>query len=238
MQYLPHWRKTIIVAAMLHLLAISVFSMIWDSSTKIQEEEPIEAVEWVDADVLEETADVVEEQQSEIPQNDEPAPVSEFPPLIIPPLPEIPTYTEPTPPPPVETPPKPEIKSQTTVKTVSNEIEESLGKEKPAEDTQKKVKVISKVYPKDIISELLGSGLINRAEKLQSGTVLVQVIIGIDGRVKKTEIKRGGGYDERGNIINTLIEMAASRWVFEPYLDDDNKPKEMPTQIEFKPEDF
>ncbi|MBR1857934.1 MAG: hypothetical protein IJ797_00360 [Selenomonadaceae bacterium] len=82
------------------------------------------------------------------------------------------------------------------------------------------------------------SGLVSRSEKLQSGTVLVQVTIDVDGRVKKTEIKRGGGYDERGNIINILIEMAASRWVFEPYLDDDNKPKEMPTQIEFKPEDF
>ena len=226
---------------MIHALAIYTFSMMWDSSAEKLEEEPIEAVDWVDADVLEETADIVEEQQPETPQNNEPASTSEFPPLIIPPLPEIPTYTEPTPPPPVETPPKAEIKPQTTVKTVSNEIEENLGKDKtdqPADDTRKKVKVISKVYPKDIINELLELGLITRSEKLQSGTVLVQVIIGVDGRVKKTEIKRGGGYDERGNIINTLIEMAASRWVFEPYLDDDNKPKEMPTQIEFKPEDF
>ena len=238
MQYLPHWRRTIIAVVMIHALAMSVFSMLWDSSTEKQEEEPLEAVEWVDADVLEEPADLVEEQQPEVPQNNEPAPVSEFPPLIIPPLPEIPTYTEPTPQPLVETPPKPEIKPQIVAK---NDIEENLGKEKVDkndEDVHKKVKVISKVYPKDIIKELLELRIISRPEKIQSGTVLVQVVIGVDGRVKKAEIKRGGGYDERGNIINTLIEMAASRWVFEPYLDDDNKPKEMPTQIEFKPEDF
>ena len=239
MQYLPHWRKTIIAATVLHIFAISAFSTIWDSSTENQEEEPLEAVEWVDADVLEESADSVEEQQPAVSQNDESISKFEFPPLIIPPLPEIPTYVEPTPPPPpVETKSRPEIKSQVTTK---NDVEENLGKEQTddtTDDSHKKVKVISKVYPKDIIKELLEAGIISRSEKIQSGTVLVQVLIGVDGRVKKTEIKRGGGYDERGNIINTLIEMAASRWVFEPYLDDDNKPKEMPTQIEFKPEDF
>ena len=239
MQYLPYWRKTIIAVIMLHLLVMFAFSMILDSPIKKQEEEPIEAVEWVDADVLEESADIVEEQQSEISQNDETVPVSEFPPLTIPPFPEIPTYIEPTPPPPtVESQPKPEIKPQIIAK---NDIEENLGKEKTDkdnDDSHKKVKVISKVYPKDIMNELLEARIISRPEKIQSGTVLVQVVIGVDGRVKKAEIKRGGGYDERGNIINTLIEMAASKWVFEPYLDENNQPKEMPTQIEFKPEDF
>ena len=237
MQYLSHWRSTIIAAVLFHVVLLSAVSSLWDFSTDKQDDEILEAeaVEWVEDDTTENTPDTVEQQPEEVSQVSEVVPEFEFPPLIIPQIPEIPTYVRPTPPPPpliVETPPA--ATTDNTAEKFSGEKTE----DKPVVDTVKKVKVISKVYPKDVTEELLATGVISRAEKIRRGTVLVRVIIGTDGRVKKTEIKRGGGYDERGNIINALIETAASRWVFEPYLDDDNKPREMPTQIEFKPTDF
>ncbi len=244
MGYSPHWFKTLILATFLNLLAVECSSIFWTPTEKIDEEKEPEVVEWVDV-APEEIPAVIEEPASvTVPETS--AESFEFQPLVMPPI-EIPQYV-PEPLPEIEPKPevKPEIEPTPEVKPETPNIEEKTETdektdekvEETEETPRKTIKVISKVYPKDVIDELLAEGAIKEVQKLNSGKVIIQVLIGIDGKVKKTEIKRGGGYDERGNIINTIIEVAASRWIFEPYLDEENKAREMPTQIEFSPTDF
>ena len=108
----------------------------------------------------------------------------------------------------------------------------------PIKDSPSQLKAVVKVYPKDLIDQLVASGAVTERTTINGGKIVLAVTIGVDGKVKKAEIRRGGGNDERGTMINLVSEIAASSWIFEPYLDDDGKPKEMKTQIEFKPEDF
>ena len=243
MEYSPHWFKTLILATFLNLLALEGSSAVWMPTEKIDEEKEPEVVEWVDVPSEESPAVIEEVASVTVPKT--PAENFEFQPLVMPPI-EIPQYV-PEPLPKIEPLPEvePEIKSEVPPETPP--IEEKIDTDKTAETDEnveveetarKTIRVIAKVYPKDVIDELLKEGAIKEVQKLHGGKVIVQVLIGTDGKVKKTEIKRGGGYDERGNIINTIIEVAASRWIFEPYLDEENKVREMPTQIEFSPADF
>ena len=242
MHYKPRWRRIILASVVLHLILLAVISMFWSGQTQQPEEDKVEEIEWVDVDVADNSAPAEEKTPIETPKV-ESVPEFEFPPIELPPIPE-PVYTEPPPPPPlptVERTPPPEIKPdirETMEDKVSKKIEDELGKEKTYDDPAKKIKVISKVYPRDIVNELIEAGFIKTKGTLKAGKTVVAVTIGTDGRVKNAEIRRGGGNDENGNTINVLIEAAASRWVFEPFIDNDGNMKEIKTQIEFKPEDF
>lgn len=221
-RYRPYWQRIIFLAVLINFIAVFAISSS-RTNTKVEPQtEELQEVEWVE----EIPDDSTRVESAEIPEPVETFPEIKFPPIEIPALPE-PTLTETTPPP-VETPQK---KNPTTEnKPVENK--------KPVDDSVGKLKVLSKVLPRDIVAELMSSGTISEGRALKSGKVVLAVTIGTDGKVKDVEIRRGGGNDENGNLINILSEAAAMRWIFEPFKDTDGQAKEIKTQIEFKPEDF
>ena len=249
MQYSPKWGKIIFFSTVLHAILLFGLSFVFSDIIPKLEPEEIQEIEWVDVD----TPDLV----SNVPETPAPAETSpppripevEFPPLVIPtPIPE-PVVQEPSPPitdPIVEKTPPPEVKkeevkpdtTQTPGDKESEKIEDELGKDTTDEDLTKKLKVISKVYPKDIVNELLAAGIINEKGVLKMDKTIVAVTVDSNGRVRNAEIRRGGGTDENGDTINILIEAAATRWIFEPFVDSEGNTKEIKTQIEFTPEDF
>ena len=106
------------------------------------------------------------------------------------------------------------------------------------QNPENKLKAIVKVYPKDLIAQLIASGAIKERVTINDTKIILAVTIGTKGKVTNVEIRQGGGDDERGTIINFMSEVAASSWMFEPYLDNNGNPQELKTQLEFKPKDF
>ena len=227
-KYRPYWQRIIFLAVLLNFVVVFAISLSWTNKADEPQAEELQEVEWVE----EIPDDSTRAESAEIPESVETFPEIKFPPIEIPAPPE-PTLTEPTPTP-AETPQ--EKKPATENKPVENKTEGE--KEKPADDSVGKLKVLSKVLPRDIVAELMSSGTISERRALKAGKVVLSVTIGTDGTIKNVEIRRGGGSDENGNSINILSETAAMRWIFEPFKDTDGNPKEIKTQIEFKPEDF
>ena len=231
MEYRPRWERIMFLAAIFNFVVMLALATNWQFTEPKEEEDDLQEVAWVDSATVE-----------EIPAPPPPPDIQTFPEIKLPPI-EIPKF-EPIPPPePVEVekvekpvePPK-----ETAPPAENNSAEnEKPAEPKPAEKNEpNQLKAIVKVYPKDLIDQLVASGAVKERVTLNSGKVVLAVTIGKDGKVKNAEIRRGGGNDERGNIINLLSEVAASSWIFEPYLDEEGNPKELKTQIEFKPEDF
>ena len=226
------------MSVILHLIILVLISAFWLGQTQQLQED-----KWIDVNVADNSNPVKERASIEVPKA-EPVLEFEFPPIEFKPIPE-PVYTEPLSSPPLPTiehisPPseiKPDIRESMEDK-ISKKIEDDLGKDKIDVNQEKEIKVVSKVYPKDIVNELIEAGFIKTKGDLKAGKTVVAVTIGTDGRIKNTEIRSGGGNDENRNTINVLIEAAVSRWVFEPFIDNDGNAKEMEIQIEFKPEDF
>ncbi|MBQ9487121.1 MAG: hypothetical protein IJU91_04870 [Selenomonadaceae bacterium] len=237
MEYRPRWERIMFLAFIFNVVVMFALAMNWKFTEPKEDVEDLQEVAWVDSANVE-----------EVPPPSLPLEIQTFPEIKLPPL-EIPKF-EPLPPPepvevekvekpvepPKETAPPAESEKPAESKPAENE---KPAEPKPQEKNEpNQLKAIVKVYPKDLIDQLVASGAVKERVTLNSGKVVLAVTIGTDGKVKNVEIRRGGGTDERGNIINLMSEVAASSWIFEPYLDEEGKPKELKTQIEFKPEDF
>ena len=225
MNYRPRWERILLLAAIFNVIAIFFVTSNWFTpEPKVEEEPELQEISWVDVPAAE---------AATIPP---PPEVQTFPEIKFPPI-EIPKIELPKLPEPVAVEPVKEI-VPAEVKPDESQVKPAETQPKPPENPENKLKAIVKVYPKDLIDQLIASGAVKERTVITSGKIVLAVTIGVDGKVKNAEIRRGGGNDERGTIINFISEVAASSWIFEPYLDDDGNPKEMKTQIEFKPEDF
>ncbi len=232
MEYRPRWERILLLAAIFNAVVMLALAANW-RFTEPKEEVDLQEIAWVDS---------VPEKVPVTPQPELPPEVQTFPEIKLPTF-ELPKF-EPIPPPEpvkvekIEKPVEPPKETAPPAENNSTENEKPA-EPKPAEKNEpNQLKAIVKVYPKDLIDQLVASGAVKERVTLNSDKVVLAVTIGTDGKVKNAEIRRGGGTDERGNIINLLSEVAASSWIFEPYLDEDGNPKELKTQIEFKPEDF
>ena len=229
MRYRPDWRKIIFLAVLLHVVVVSAYALIFSTPTKeIENEEDIQEIEWVESE-FEESSAVDEVEQ--VAENSIPI---EFPPIELPPLPEPTIEEKPEPPKPVETPAEPKKTSESSSETKT----EGEEKNDSDEDSRGKIKVLVKVYPKDIFEQLISAGILKERPILKSGKIVIAITIGLDGRAGNIEIRRGGGMDEMGNMIDIVSEAAASAWIFAPFKDEEGNAKIIKTQIEFKPEDF
>lgn len=224
-RYRPYWERIIFLALLFHIIIVSAISASWKMPA-VDLEDELQEIEW-----YEEPAESSEIAQ-EVSAPAEIFPEIDFPPIEIPKIPE-PTLIEPE-------PQLVEAKTEVTAATESKPAETKAEgeKEKSDDDSTGKLKVISKVLPRDIVAELVSSGVIAGGRALKAGKVVLAVTIGTEGKITNVEIRRGGGNDENGNLINILSEAAAIRWIFEPFKDENGKAKEIKTQIEFKPEDF
>ena len=221
-RYRPYWLRIIFVAAFFHILLLSACAVIYTLPIADIPAEDLQEIEWVEVDFND--SPQVEDLESEIPEVAEVFPDIEFPPIEIPQPPE-PAVTE-SEPPQVESP-----------KPVAAESK-AEGEKKSDEDDRGKIKVLTKVFPKDVVGQLIAAGILKERPVLKSGKIVIAITVGLDGKMHSIEFRRGGGNDERGNMINIVAEAAASGWIFAPFIDEDGNPKEIKTQIEFKPEDF
>ena len=221
MNYRPRWERILFLAMVFNVVVMLAISSNWLApEEKVEEPDDLQEISWVDVPAAE--AAVIPEPAIQT------FPEIKLPTIEIPKI-EVPALPEPIP---IEKPvAQPEEISQPAE---TKPVEPAT----PPPEMHGVLKVLVKVYPKDLIDQLIASGAVNERTSINSGKIVLAVTIGVDGKVKNVEIRRGGGTDERGNIINLVSEVAASSWIFEPYLDEDGNPKEMKTQIEFKPEDF
>ncbi len=218
-KYRPNWQRIILLAIVINLGAVFVVSSTWTGSAAEVKEDNLQEIEW-----FEDTTDAAEAVQ-EIS-----APAETFPEIVFPPI-EIPAIPQPIL---HETPPE----SVTPAPQKTSTDKPVAPKTNSDDDSKFKLKVISKVLPRDVIAELMSAGTIAESRALKAGKVVLAVTIGTDGLVKNVEIRRGGGTDEGGNLIDILSEAAAMRWIFEPFTDSSGQAKEIKTTIEFKPQDF
>ena len=181
-------------------------------------------VEWIETS---ETVSVAS--APEIPSNET------FQEIILPPL-EIPhTIFEPLPK--IEFEPPKEIPKTEKIQPEENSAEkfenkpaknENPTEEKEFEKPEDKLKVIVKVYPKDIAPQLIKGGIIKESPQLKSEKIILEITITTEGKVR----------DVDNGWIDFVSKNAAGGWIFEPYLDEEGNPRKLRTQIEFMPEDF
>ena len=221
MNYKPHWLKIIFLAAIFNFLIILAILSTFQIPKTNDENKDLINLSWVDVPAVE----VAEVSTSESVQT--------FPEIYLPPL-EVPKIELPSPPKPIEI-----EKPVESPKEIETSAESTPPTENKADDLSNNLVAIVKVYPKDLIEQLVASGAVKEKIVLEAEQkIILAITIGIDGKVKNAEIIEGGGNDERGKIINFVSQVAAASWIFEPYLDKDGNPIELKTQIEFKPEDF
>ena len=226
MKYRPYWQRIIILAVIFNVILFFVSASLW-SSPEIKKESPpedLQEIEWIEPETPEITTTETAPEFS---------PKETFAEIVLPPF-EIPhTEFEPLPelntePPPPINPPAEEIK----------ETEPPPVEEKKESNPADKLKVIVKVYPKDLIDQFIKSGIVKEKLTFDGEKIILAVTITTEGKVRNVEIRQGGGNDERGKLINLVVSTAAQSWIFEPYLDEDGNPQELKTQIEFTPENF
>ncbi len=224
LNYKPYWQRIIILAVILNLILIFVSAPALPET----EEKPradLQEIEWVET----ETPEVATaETATEI------SPPETFAEIVLPPL-EIP-HTDFPPLPELNTEPPPPVQPV-------EEIQEAEPPPPPVEEKAEtnpadKLKVIVKVYPKDLIEQFIKSGIVKEKLTFDGEKIVLAVTITTEGKVRNVEILQGGGNDERGKLINLVVSTAAQSWIFEPYLDEEGNPQELKTQIEFTPEDF
>lgn len=216
MKYRPYWRRILFLAVMLN----AVLWLVGAKFLEVEEVPPPEdllEIEWyepAETVAVETTPEVAAEIFPEVVM-----PPLEIPHTVFEPLPELPTQ------------PPPEIPPEVQPEEIPREEIQSA--EKPS-DPADKLKVIVKVYPKDIIPQLVQSGIAEENLKLKSGKVILAATITVEGKVREVEIVSGGD----NGLIDLVAKNAAGGWIFEPYLDAEGNPQPLRTQIEFTPEDF
>ena len=224
--YSPYWRTTIVAAFFLHLLAYLAFNLILPYLIPDPKIEDTVEMTWVDVDLVEEEPAIVEDIQPVESPSEFAIPEYEFPPIIIPDIPNEPVYIEQEPAPLIqERPPLPQ--RQPVVTKEEAEILNQLEKDPEAEVVIAKPQgkqqmgeppvTITESYPPP------GSGL------KYKGYVSVAATIGTDGKVKKTKIMRTSGR----MIVDNIAMNAAREWTFKPALDQEGKPMECDKIITF-----
>ena len=234
--YSTYWRTTFLLAVFLHLLFGLAFSFILPYITPEQKVNDIVEMDWIDVDVIEEEPVLMEEAQAvETPEPEFTLPTYEFPPIIMPEIPNEPVYVEPTPPPPIPeiVPPQP-IRQPETTKIVKDEAE--VLKQLEGDPSKNDIVMthrgdqqmgqppitISEYYPPQ------GSGLNYK------GYVSVAATIGKNGKVIKTKVMRSSGR----MMVDNIAMNAASKWTFKAALDQDGYPMECDKIITFDFKEF
>lgn len=221
MKYKPRWLRILFLSIFLHgvLLIASANFFLLPKVPKEPEEDLLE-VQWVD------------EEKSEVatPSENLQVPPSTFQAIELPPV-EVPK---------IEFPPMPQIVVPKPAAPLPQK--ETAPPSKPAENSaaskKNKLKARVKVYPKELINQLVESGAMPERISLTVEKVILSLTVDADGKTKNIEILSGGGNDVQGNLINLMARSAASAWVFEPFLNEEGKPVEIKTELEFLPEDF
>lgn len=223
MKYRPYWQRIIILSVIFNVILIFASASLW-SPPEIKKESPpenLQEIEWIEPET---PGNSISETAPEISPNET------FAEIVLPPF-EIP-HTEFEPLPQIEPPPpKPPVEE-------IKEIETPPPVEEKETNPADKLKVIVKVYPKDLIDQFIKSGVIKKRLTFDGEKIILAVTITTKGKVRNVEILQGGGNDEQGKLINLVVSTAAQSWIFEPYLDEEGNPQELKTQIEFTKEDF
>ncbi|MBQ6976570.1 MAG: hypothetical protein IJQ16_08490 [Selenomonadaceae bacterium] len=211
MEYKPRWKRILFLAAVFNFVAILVFASNFFSFTSKIKETPKDLIEVTWADIPAENVEL---------STPETVPIFseiKLPPIEIPKI-EIPAISEPA--------------------VIEKPVEMPQETAPPIKDSPSQLKAVVKVYPKDLLEQLLASGAIPERVTINGGEIVLAITVGVDGKVKDAEILRGEENSNHGTMINLVSKIAASSWIFEPYSDETGNPKEIKTQIEFKPEDF
>ena len=218
MKYQPYWQRILFLAVILNLfLFLGSSSFFYTPQIKQSSSEDLQEIEWIEIENTETTLT-----QSEISASET------FPEIVMPPLEIQHTIFEPL----------PELKTSTpkVEETVEIENEVKPPEEKKSENPLDKLKVIVKVYPKDIIGQFILTGVSEEKFNYSGEKIILAVTIGIDGKVKPGSVEIISG--STGELIDLVAKTAAGSWRFEPYLDENGNSQELKTQMEFTKEDF
>jgi hypothetical protein len=131
-------------------------------------------------------------------------------------------------------PPKEIPKVEEIKPSEKNSEVETPPEEKKVENPADKLKVIVKVFPKDIIGQFVLSGISKDKLNWNGEKIILSATITIEGKVRNAEIIG----ETAGEIIDLVAKTAAQSWIFEPYLDENGNAQDLKTQIEFSQEDF
>lgn len=228
MNYKPRWLRIIFLSIIFHAIFLSaIFFILSDEKS---EKNLIQEIEWIDADIAENFSS--SEESETFAETEKISETFNFPEIKIPATPEsVEENFQPVTPvsPPVKISPK---NSDVEIKKIPSKKNNSEEK-KSDEDTNEKLKVFVKIFPKDIVNQMIESGILKEKPIFSGEKIILEVTVGKGGNVEKVSIIEGGS-----NEINILAENAASGWVFVPFLDENGKATETKTKIEFKSEDF
>lgn len=233
LKYRPYWLRIVLISGIFNIIvSVVMASIFFPQILKKTTDEDLLEIAWIESDeiqsVTESTANANASPFDEInlPPLEIPSTVFEpVPPLIVPP------------PPIITTPENEQSKNSVTPPTDAN-VQNTLSQkstiavEKSA-SPQDSLKVITKVYPKDIISKLIESHAIP-ARPTISEKIILTVTLTTGGRVRDIKVLQGGD----NGLIDLIAQTAAGSWIFEPFLDESGTPQELKTQITFTPEDF
>ena len=223
LKYKPRWLRILFLAIFLHgVLLVAVAENFLLPKTADESSEDLLAVQWVDDEISDAAP----------PPTSQASADSTFQAIELPPL-EVPQ---------IEFPPVPKTVTPLPFAQLPPEKSEPPSNPAPDEnsatDEKNKLKARVKVFPKELITQLVESGAMPERISLNVDKVILSLTIGTDGKTKNIEILQGGGNDVQGNLINLMARSAASAWVFEPFLNSAGQPIEIKTELEFLPEDF
>lgn len=215
MQYKPYWQRIFFLAILLHFFILSAFAFSGvEIISKPAEEIDAENLEWIDIEV--EDLQGAENLSEEVEEENFAFPELNFAPIY-----------EPAP-----------QKNFEVAKNISAENLQSqkVETEKVVEE-DKKLKVLSKIFPKDVFGTLAAAGLKTKPT-LDNGKVVVEITVTTKGTASNAKVISSDASAENKNAVQIVSEMAAAAWTFEPFKDATGNLQEMKTQIEFLPTDF
>ena len=223
MKYRPHWQRILFLAAVFNLILFFASAAIFVTpETQIAPPDNLQEIEWV------------ETSSAALPEFSQEISTAEtFPEIVLPPLEIQHTVFEPLPKLDLNQPPPP-LPQPVETEKVEEKITPPPVEEKKSEKPEDKLKVIVKVFPKDLIDQLIFGGVSKEKISWQGEKIILSATITVEGKVRNAEIIGGA----TGRIIDTLAITAAQSCIFEPYLDENGNPQELKTQIEFTKEDF
>ena len=221
MKYRPYWQRILFLAALFNFVLFFASAEIF-TTPEIQTAPPdnLQEIEWVETSSAE---------PAEFSQ--EISTAETFPEIVLPPLEIQHTVFEPLPKLDLNPPPPP-LPQPVETENVEEKIEPPPIKK--SEKPEDKLKVIVKVFPKDLIDQLIFGGVSKDKITWHGEKIILSATITVEGKVRNAEIISGAA----GGIIDTLAITAAQSWIFEPYLDENGVAQELKTQIEFSQEDF
>lgn len=221
MKYRPYWQRILFLAALFNFVLFFASAEIF-TTPEMQTPSPdnLQEIEWVETSSAE---------PAEFSQ--EISTAETFPEIVLTPLEIQHTVFEPLPKLNLNPPPPP-LPQPVETETVEEKIEPPPIKK--SEKPEDKLKVIVKVFPKDLIDQLIFGGVSKDKIAWHGEKIILSATITVEGKVRNAEIISGA----TGGIIDTLAITAAQSWIFEPYLDENGVAQELKTQIEFSQEDF